>query len=476
MADGSTGVLVADAPLVFEPTSGSSGAAKLIPYTADLKAQFRRGVNTWLHDLYRSCPGIRSGTHFWSITPAFVSDTVRSSLPVGFEDDAEYLGRAGRLLRRIFAVPNWVRGIHDPQDFHAVVAVYLLNAEDLTLVSVWSPSAWLTFADDCIRHGERAARILSDGAWNLPSGTTGPVPAPRNLPRAVAIARLLAGHAWDADARRLYRALWPHLALISAWGDAESEPGFRQLSELFSWVRTQKKGLLATEGIMSLPLHEAGGAVPAFTSHFFEFAPIGGEREVGRTGPLALLGDLEKGERYRVVLTTGGGLYRYAIGDIVEVDGFFRGLPILRFVARDCTSDLVGEKLNETFARDAAQEAFRRVPCAPVFALLSPDRGGKPPRYILYVECPQIARTTGAAHALALIMEERLLENCHYASARKLGQLDRLGVFLVESKGMDAYVARALQEGARLGDIKPRFLDSRGGWDSFFSGTPAERE
>jgi hypothetical protein len=427
-------------------------------------------VNVWLSDLYSAFPGVRQGTHFWSVTPLVKQSSPASAVHVGFEDDAEYLGAAGRMLRRAFVVPNQVREIEHMQDFHAVAATYLLNAEDMTLVSAWSPSAWLIFMDDCVNHGERTVRTLSEGAWSLPSGAAVDLPAPRNRRRAAVIARLFSDYHKDGDAPRLYQRLWPRLALLSAWGDAESEPGFKRLTELFPFAAAQKKGLLATEGIISFPLEEAGGAVAAYTSHFLEFAPIDNASEVGRVGPLLLLGELEKGARYRVVLTTAGGFYRYAVGDVVEVDGAYKGLPVLRFVARDSTSDLVGEKLTESFARDSAQEAFKEINFKPPFALLSPDREASPPCYVLYVECPQVVGQGRELHALEEVMEEHLMENYHYAYARKLGQLGGVRVFRVEGKAADAYMARELELGMRLGNIKPLFLDRRGGWRSVFSG------
>jgi len=48
VADGKENVLTKAAVTGFEETSGTEGFSKLIPYTAGLKAEFERGVSSWL--------------------------------------------------------------------------------------------------------------------------------------------------------------------------------------------------------------------------------------------------------------------------------------------------------------------------------------------------------------------------------------------------------------------------------------------
>lgn len=66
--------------------------------------------------------------------------------------------------------------------------------------------------------------------------------------------------------------------------------------------------------------------------------------------------ELRTGESYTVIVTTGGGLWRYRLGDLVEVDGFF-GASV---------SDLCGEKLAETFATHAIAAASASCACTPL--------------------------------------------------------------------------------------------------------------
>ena len=69
IAAGEPGVLTTERVRLLEPSSGSTAAVKLIPYTASLKAEYQRGLLPWLHDLYTTHPGLRRGRSYWSVTP-----------------------------------------------------------------------------------------------------------------------------------------------------------------------------------------------------------------------------------------------------------------------------------------------------------------------------------------------------------------------------------------------------------------------
>jgi hypothetical protein len=69
--------------------------------------------------------------------------------------------------------------------------------------------------------------------------------------------------------------LWPALRLLSCWADGPAAGYAERVSAaLFSDVRLQPKGLLATEAFVSLPMAGADGGVLAVRSHFFEFLPL----------------------------------------------------------------------------------------------------------------------------------------------------------------------------------------------------------
>ena len=67
------------------------------------------------------------------------------------------------------------------------------------------------------------------------------------------------------------KKLFPNIELISAWGDANAQIMYDELQQKLGNIHIQKKGVLATEGIISIPLvNLEDGHVIAYKSHFFE--------------------------------------------------------------------------------------------------------------------------------------------------------------------------------------------------------------
>ena len=66
-----------------------------------------------------------------------------------------------------------------------------------------------------------------------------------------------------------------------------------------------------------------------------------------------------RGKRYEVIVTNGGGLWRYRLGDSVECTGHLVATPTLRYLGRaGQVSDLRGEKLCEPFVAEALRSLW----------------------------------------------------------------------------------------------------------------------
>ena len=188
----------------------------------------------------------------------------------------------------------------------------------------------------------------------------------------------------------------------------------------------------------------------------------------GETVP-KFVDEIEPGGVYTVVMTTDGGLYRYNLQDRVQVTGRFRGLPLLRFVGRCAVSDLVGEKLEATHVQRVVEQGFRRCRMGFAFAMLAPELAAYGGDYTLFAE-PAAQMGAHGWTALRQAIEDGLGENYHYRYARACHQLSSLRVFRVEAHGVRSFLKRCTDEGQRLGDVKPTFLDRRVGWVPHFRG------
>ena len=406
--------------LFHEPTSGSTGGTKLIPYTRLLRAEFRRGINPWIYSLFLHHPRLFFGTHYWSISPS----TRTSDDEGAFADDREYLGFSQRLLTRaLFAVPSEVREISDPDTHATVTLLYLLSDRRLGLISVWHPSLLLILMRHGIEHRNAICDAMTTGQWPGIAKRK-----PPNLKRAEEVWHAL------AQGEGGFQTLWPRLALISCWDQARARGDAEKLRALFPRATVQGKGLLATEGIVTIPWQ--GRLTAALRSHVLHFRHYpDGARDVP-------LHEIKTDSEYAVLLTTGNGFERYPLGDIVRCTGFVRKTPCFDFVSRaGGVVDLRGEKLHAEHVEAALRRMEGRVG-AFAFAMLAPN--ATQDGYVLFWEAED-----GNDPAEAL--EAELQKNFHYRHARNLAQLQAVRAEFV-SNAMEKWrafcVARGMKEGA----------------------------
>ncbi len=441
IADGEPDVLACGRVTHLVPTSGSTGAQKLVPFSASLQAAFSAAVRPWLGDLARQRPSLLGGPAYWSISPMTEATGAAGStdgIPVGFADDAEYVGgTTAWLLRRALAVPAEVRHVRDATTFWRLTTLAMLRARELRLISAWHPS----FVDVLVSAAAAAWPELLDAI------ATGSCPWEDALPPAKAARwRVPPDRARAAELRAIGPAdwprWWPRLTVVSCWGEQAAEAGWQRLRARLPGVLVQAKGLLATEAVVTIPY---GGMTPlAVTSHFFEF--------IDQRGEVRLAHELERGGAYEVVVTNGGGFWRYRLGDMVECVGFLREAPCLRFLGRaGRVSDLRGEKLSEVFAAEVLRTAWGGV-AAPAYAAFRANDDGDRAGYDLLVS---IESLTAPPDDIAARIDHALSANPHYALARRLGQLAPLRVIPVSpDSAREELVATRL----RIGETKPSVL------------------
>jgi hypothetical protein len=405
---GEANVLTGEPVRFLEPTGGSSGPSKKIPYTARLMAEFSAATVPWCADLLWHRPRLRNGRAYWAVSPPQVWGGAGEGVAVrkGMAHERDTFPAAIRWLLGYTVVgPSPAALASDPQGWREITLRTLLEVRDLAFISVWSPS-FLTLLVESIEEADAGAR-------------------------------------------------WPQLDLISCWSDSTAAGPLERMRRRFPNVAVQGKGLLATEGVVSIPLMDAPAPVAAVTSHFLEF--LDGPRPY-------LVHELEVGKLYEVVLTTGGGLYRYRLNDLVRVEGYLHRTPLLRFAGRtDGVIDLAGEKLSPAFVEQALASAGRALGTPPGFAMLAPA-AGDPAGYVLYTDLPH--------HALRLAaqLEGELRQSHHYNLCRTLGQLAPVRA-VANERAERIYHEVCAARGQRVGVIKPRSLAPDLGWEATFATT-----
>ncbi|MBX7087388.1 MAG: GH3 auxin-responsive promoter family protein [Leptospirales bacterium] len=404
-------ILCAKTPDFFEETSGSV-RPKLIPYTRELRREMDIAIGVWMNALYAQDKSIFQGPLYFSLSPTLKARKLTArGIPIGANDE-DYLGAATRILLR-YALTGRPASFRSPEDFFRKTLEQLIAAKTLSMVSVWSPTFLISL-------DARLREMWAD------------LKKPSSVP-----ARF---ETWDE--------IWPNLKMISMWTDASAAAFVPQVRSITGNIPVQGKGLLATEGITSIPILHDMDPVIAYRSHFFEFK---NERGIFR------LDELQAGESYEVILTTGGGLIRYATGDIVTVTGFMRRVPTIRFKARNEFSDLVGEKISEEAGLAAIHRALKVCHGICGIFLRHADPGAKMGaagyELLLFVESvPENAPSVASAATQAAT--EILEQNPYYTLAIQTGQLRNLRVRFLGRDALEKMQKKLAAQAKREGTWK----------------------
>lgn len=405
-------ILTREPVLLFEETSGTSSFSKLIPYTSSLKNEMQKGIGSWMVSLYKNHRRAFEGCSYWSISPPLKEKReTAAGIAIGIEDDTDYFNPLSRfLLNKIIAIPSEIKKELNAERFYFQTFEHLLMKEELSFVSVWSPTFFLQL-NDFLTNQKYQLLVSLEKKY----GTN-------NKRIRFLKERLGASYTW--------KEVWPQLSVLSCWCDAQSAIWIQTVKSTVGNVYIQAKGLLSTEGICSIPLLENKSPVLSVNSHFYEF------RELD-TDAIFLAYELKKDGIYEIILTTGGGLYRYASGDLIVVDGFYGDAPLFRFLGRKKNqSDLVGEKLSEFQVSQALHAALKniseKIELAFVYPLLSKTNDT---HYRIYIESKPEYQLELADLLLSIAtnVEQVLQQNPYYKQAIGLRQLNKSKVFLLPS-------------------------------------------
>ena len=205
---------------------------------------------------------------------------------------------------------------------------------------------------------------------------------------------------------------------------------------------------------VSIGLNKPGEYVLLPDVCYCEFIP---ENDKDKNRTLSI-GELETGKRYEIVITTLSGLYRYRLGDVVEVTGWYGQAPIIKVCyRREHIMSLADERVNLSQLEPAVMLFRQRTGIATEQYCVSGEIDDLVSKYILYIEEP----TTDVSN-LGRILDECL---CEYSvSYRNERNIDSLGVPVVKTLRPGSFAAyyRKFRDGKRNDQMKPlRILTSQ---------------
>jgi hypothetical protein len=444
---GGEAAVTIERPLMYARTSGTTGEPKRVPITPSVLAGLKSAQRAGCYVQHRACPMFRG--RILALGGAMEEETLSGGVPAGSVTGLIYQSMP-EVIRSNYVVPAAVFAIGDPDLKYKVVARLALQHGDLTAVATANPSTLLRLRDTCRAHWREFMAELETGAFAAAEALT---PAQAEAVRAALFpapdrARELRARA--ARAEPSVGELWPRLAGIVTWtggscalaADAVRRalpPGARVIEA--GYVASEFRGTVVVD--VDRPL-----ALPTLRDLFLEFVPADAW-DRGRRDTL-LLHELEEGGEYQLIATTRGGLYRYAINDIVRAGPRIGLTPTLSFVrkGRGVTS-ITGEKLTEAQVNIALQDMARRFALTVGFHLVLADEEEAVYRVLVEVDGAAPPGEFGPA------LDETLQRlNIEYASKRGSGRLKPPMVVALRRGTGNAYRDWCVARGQRDAQFK----------------------
>lgn len=453
MLHGEANVLVPEKVQFWSATAGTTGYRKLVPITEKYREEFQLSMHLWLHGVGTDHPDATSGQVVYFVATPRV-DVAPDGTLIGNMSGFNFQ-KVPAILRRKYAVPLPAFEIRDPEARAYTVARIAL-AQDITwLIAISSHPLHALFETlrgqaDALLKDVRDGTLTADVPQEIRTAL-----APLLVPNAARVREVERNKGFAGGLTP--RAAWPRLKLMTSWTHGAAAAFLPDVMAAAPGIPVRGGMYAASEGWFTVP--RADGDAPGVlvvNTNFYEFIPVDASGQ--DAGAAVLAHQLEDRRRYNLVITTGAGLARYRMDDVVEVDGFVGQAPRLRFIQKAGSAlNLYHDLTTEAQARTAVEHVQKGgAPLGRWALAVSPTQGpyGRA-RYVLFAETPAPLDAEGR-EALSSQLDNALQDaNYNYRKDRGEGIVAPL-VFRPLKPGALARVQVARARAGHAGDqMKP---------------------
>lgn len=420
IAKGEPNILTADPVVYLTLTSGSTGKKKLIPTTRLSQNIVRQATLTSMGFLIEALEARKLQFGKLLVTNS-VLRWGRTEGGIDFGPaSAGVLRMDNRLYKQFFAHPYDALEVADSPARHYLCLLFALRDPLMRGMLANFPMLILRtcnylekFAEELIDDIEKGTissrlelepeiRAQLEQQWSA------------NPNRARQLQEIL-----KSEGRLTPKLAWPNMSFVANARGGTSDFYFERFPTYFENTPIFGAVFSSAEGMFSIyPDVNTDGSVLAIESGFFEFIP---EDQWDEEHPKTLLAtEVKAGQRYRILTTNYGGFYRYDIGDVIEVVGFYETTPLIVFRYRRAGQiSSTTEKTTEAHATQvmkALQQEFN-IPLEDFCITLSEN--DFPARYLINIELAAGYRLDNP-QAFLETCDRKLQEvNTHYEISRK---------------------------------------------------------
>ena len=473
IAKGEQNILTPDPVVYLNLTSGSTGKQKLIPVTRQSRKVLNRANR---------------------VSMGFVAEAAqRRGLPVGkifLTSSVQLYGRTSGgidygpvsvgdlrlnnfLYQQVFALPYEALQIQDNLARHYVCLLFALRNPSLRIIASNFPVLALQL---CNYLESNSLDLIED----IETGTIAPwvnlKPELRaklenklspSLKRAAQLYQIL-----HEQGRLTPKLVWPNLSFITTARGGTSNFYLQKFPEYFGDTPVFGGIYSSAEGTFGIH-HDFNrdGSILAIETSFFEFIP---EEQWNVSQPKTLLAhEVEVGKYYRILMSNYSGFYRYDIGDVVEVVGWYQQTPLIVF--RHRLGGLLSsttEKTTEFHVTQVMQQLQKEFNVSLENFCITLSEDEIPPHYLVNIE---LASGHTLNNPQEFILEfDRILQEIHVSYATKRATQVPSPQLRIMTAGSFATIReRLLERGIPASQLKfPHISDDR----QFLAGLTVEEE
>ncbi|MPY58093.1 GH3 family domain-containing protein [Streptomyces spongiae] len=457
-ARGEPNLLTADRPVVYFTSSGSTGAHKKIPVTPRfMRTTFFPFYYAAWAPLIETFPDV---THRPDAVlnlkhdPLAVPPTAADGRPHVGASQVDFGEKFGEpLSAELGTAAPWAALPVDVAPDDHLEKMYLrlrlaVQSDVRCLIGI-NPAMIAAVPYQLTLWWDRIVKEVRDG-------TLGGLPHRSPDPRRAAELERLADYFGTVSPAHV----WPRIRALFGWTTGVASLYLPSLRERFgTGVTALPAPVAASEGPVGVPLDRHGSAGSLVTSAaVYEFA----DADDGLTPDTVTLlpHELEAGRDYHVIFSHVGGLYRYAVGDVVRVVDMARGVPRVEYAGRASLSDAAGERLRESQVVRALRGALTAtgLGLGNVACRVEPAPDGAAPRYVFAV-APLTPWQDAEATRFAGLLDAALAgESADYRRARAEHRLSTPAVRLLDPDAFHRDWHAAVGSGIRPTQVKDRLF------------------
>lgn len=423
---GETNLLTAYPVVYYASTSGTSGAPKKIPVSDKGLEVFRNHSSSMfvsvISEFYKNTMLKNAPDGYWLAMMNFAQTPLPDGTMFGSISAACLNDEALKAMPHFACTPLDVFACTESANFKYLHARYGLAQRNVTqVVGPYIPALldlmnyikdeWKMLVKD-IREGTINSEVLMPDELRakLEADLT-PDPA-----RADELEREFEKGFDDTIMRRI----WPKLAGISSIWAGNFSSYARKLQEYSGRnVPYYTMSYVSSEGIFGVARHPHDQCYVLLPgSCFFEFIPVvnGKDDDEAPDAKTVLFDEVQEGKDYELVITNQSGFYRYRMGDVIRVIGFYNESPMVTFKYRKKNIiSIAGEKFTEDHLLSAVRSFERKTGINVIDFCMYPDRDAEPGRYVVLLEPEEVVPKERYEECQAIMAAELTRASTSYA-------------------------------------------------------------